>query len=404
MSLSCLPPVGCSIQKTPQYGDAAQARVMSALGCQSGSDRTAYFYGSGTMALAEAMRVAKQKAAARGVTHPEVLLPAYGCPDLVSAALYAEVRPVLVDLEPDSHRMDLARVKQHLGPNTVAIVAVHFLGLIERLNALRALAESAQALLIEDSAQVFPAESVESVWQGDLVVLSFGRGKPVSLLNGGAMLCNRPDLVGYLEENPIPGASAENFEDNQKNPLIYRLKVSLYNRLLSPVGFSLLQRLPGLKLGQTLYKPLENIEGMSAGAYALLSANLAAYQNRKRPQEDWIRELFAEFSGKRVVDLTTPDGAHTTGVPLLRYPLLFKNAVDKEHVLKTMNRRGLGASAMYPVPLPEIQGLEARFTGQGPFPVAQDFAQRVMTVPCHEGVNCRHIEGMRKVLRQHLCK
>lgn len=397
MSLSCLPPVGCAIRQAPYFADA-QARVMSALGCQPGSDRTAYFYGSGTMALAESMRVAKQKATERGVTHPEVLLPAYGCPDLVSAALHADVRPVLVDLEPGSHRMNLAHVEKLLGPNTVAIVAVHFLGLVERLSELRALAESAQALLIEDSAQVFPVEPVDTVWQGDLVVLSFGRGKPVSLLGGGLVLCNRPELAGYLDTGEARPAHEGDAGRNQKNALTYHLKISLHNRLLSPVGYGLLLKLPGLNLGQTLYKPLMQINGMSVERLALLPANLAAFQERTRPQEGWLRELLAEFADEGVADLTKAKGARITGVPLLRYPLLVESAAVKERLLKAMNQAGLGASAMYPVSLPEIQGLDTTFKDQGPFPMAKSFAQRLMTLPCHEGVNSWHIDTMRQVL------
>ena len=53
---------------------------------------------------------------------------------------------------------------------------------------LRPLADAAGAVLIEDSAQAFPRDGGGDFWQGDLVVLSFGRGKPVSLLGGGAVL------------------------------------------------------------------------------------------------------------------------------------------------------------------------------------------------------------------------
>lgn len=397
MSLSCLPPVGCAIQRAPRFDNTHEC-IMSALGCQLGSERTAFFYGSGTMALADAIRVAKQHAAKRGVTHPEVLLPAYGCPDLVSAALHAEVRPVLVDLESDSHQMNLTLVEQHLGPNTIAIVAVHFLGLIERLRELRVLAESVQALLIEDSAQVFPVKPVDSIWQGDLVVLSYGRGKPVSLLGGGSILCNQPKLKDYLGVENMRLVHENNSAAHQQSALKLHFKIALYNCLLSPLGYGLLKKLPGLSLGKTLYKPLLSINRMSEGGFALLPANFAAFEKRSRPQENWLRELLAEFVDEGIMDLTKLEGARAEGVPLLRYPLLVKSAAKKESLLRAMNWAGIGASAMYPVSLPDIQGLETAFLDQGPFPAAQGFAQRVMTLPCHEGVTRKNIEVMRKVL------
>ena len=62
------------------------------------SDR-ATFYHSGTAALAAAIIAAKT---ARAIHDAEVILPAYACPDLLSAAIFARVRPVLVDLEKEN--------------------------------------------------------------------------------------------------------------------------------------------------------------------------------------------------------------------------------------------------------------------------------------------------------------
>ena len=48
---------------------------------------------SGTAALSLAMTIA---AGSAETSSPEVILPAYGCPDLLAAAYYAGLRPVLV--------------------------------------------------------------------------------------------------------------------------------------------------------------------------------------------------------------------------------------------------------------------------------------------------------------------
>src|SRR6185295_2502270 len=115
-----------------------------------------------------------------------VIVPAYCCPDVISAVLFAGARPVLVDLEAETPWMDLTQVSDRLGSSTVAVVAVNFLGVPERAAPLRKLADAAGALLVDDCAQFFPLEAAEREWLlGDFVVLSFGRGKPLSLLGGG---------------------------------------------------------------------------------------------------------------------------------------------------------------------------------------------------------------------------
>ena len=126
------------------------------------------YYASGTAALAAAIIAVIQS----GKTdQPEVILPAYGCPDLVSATVFAGARPVLVDMEPDRPWMDLAQLSSRISPRTVAIVAANLFGISERLDQLRPIAERAGVVLIEDSAQAFPGGGEAAIWEGDLVVL-----------------------------------------------------------------------------------------------------------------------------------------------------------------------------------------------------------------------------------------
>jgi dTDP-4-amino-4,6-dideoxygalactose transaminase len=62
------------------------------------------FYCSGTAALAVAIKVSIEY---KDIQQPEIILPAYGCPDLISATVYAGAKPVLVDLEHQRPWMDL---------------------------------------------------------------------------------------------------------------------------------------------------------------------------------------------------------------------------------------------------------------------------------------------------------
>ena len=94
------------------------------------------WYGSGTMALAATVVAAMERRRAR---RSEVVLPAYGCPDLISAVQYAGATPVLVDLERQRPWMDKEQLIQTINANTVAVVAVHFLGIRERVLEIREL-------------------------------------------------------------------------------------------------------------------------------------------------------------------------------------------------------------------------------------------------------------------------
>src|SRR5580700_2083909 len=142
---------------------------------------------SGTAALALALMLCRRRHPE--VIQPEVILPAYACPDLVAAAVYTGVRPTLADVDAADPGFNLTSLQMMLSPNTIGVVAVNFLGIQERLPELRNLLKAwPAAALIEDDAQWYPEKTGGAGLQGDLVCLSFGRGKPVSLLGGGALL------------------------------------------------------------------------------------------------------------------------------------------------------------------------------------------------------------------------
>ncbi len=144
--------------------------------------RQLHLHQSGTAALAVALLDAKlrQRAAA-----PEAIVPAYGCPQLVAACLHAGVRPRLVDTVAGGWGYDLPQLRAALSADCVAVLAVNLLGTGDQVEEILPLARASGALVIQDSAQHLPTAPTE--WPGDYVVLSFGRGKPLNLLRGGAL-------------------------------------------------------------------------------------------------------------------------------------------------------------------------------------------------------------------------
>jgi len=349
------------------------------------------YFASGTAALAAAISAASRL---KGVNDPEVIFPAYGCPDLVSAAVYAGVKPVLVDLEVDRPWMDLEQLSQQLTPRTIAIVAVDLFGIPERMDRLRDIANGSGVVLIEDSAQFFPGGQDEPDWRGDLVVLSFGRGKPVSLLGGGALLVRDTELGGLVPEPANPA------QVDAVQQMSFRLKAILYNQMINPWLYWIPQQLPFLHLGETRYHPLRNIGAIDAARFSMLAANVKEYRDDTIVGQQAVAEMLAGhgFRPDELVDL-----AGICQVPvnrrLLRYPLIV-NRLVREELYMNLERKGLGPSRMYPFALPAISGLESMLSGQGPFPVADAFAARVLTLPVHGRVREADIRMMRQVFEK----
>jgi len=330
---------------------------------------TSTLYESGTAALAAAVIVARDTAA---VQSPEVILPAYACPDLISAVIFAECRPVLVDIEKNKPYMQLEQVKAALNAQTVAIIAPWFLGIPERYNELRQIIAQSQILLIEDSAQWFlnhPDQHIKNVIQGDLAIYSFGKGKPVSLLGGGLLYCSTENQHQYA-----PKANLQKTANQWKQLTIW----SAYNAVIHPYFYWLLELSP-LTMGQTVYKPLDDLKSLPHQKQAFLQANINVYQ-----QTEESTDLLDALACK-TIELSQYCSSYQ-GQKRLRLAVLCESNQEKQTLLNRWQEQGLGASSFYPTSLPNIEAIPAVVKSQGPFPNAEDFANRLITLPTHQHI------------------
>jgi dTDP-4-amino-4,6-dideoxygalactose transaminase len=364
----------------PPAGDAIRLRPAATAGLEAVfAPYRPRYYASGTASLAAAVQAALSL---RPRPQPEVLLPAYGCPDLVAAVAHTGARPVLVDLAPERPWMCLSELEAAINDRTVAVIAVHLFGIRERLAPLRELTRRQGVLLIEDSAQAMP-EHFEFECAGDYVVLSFGRGKPVSLLGGGAVLAADGDLLEALPQphRPPGGAAA------------LTLKAHLYNLLRRPRCYWLPQALP-LGLGETRFQPLKVVGGMDRYRERLLAGNLQAYRARSAAAQQLLAPAVSNLPG--LTDLAAACGANGR---LLRYPLLFSEPRLRDEALRELSAAGMGCTRMYSAALPQIDGVREWLHRCGRYPNAEAFAARVLTLPTHSCVRAIDVRRAAAILR-----
>jgi len=113
--------------------------------------REAVACASGTDALHLALRAAGIGAG------DEVIVSAVSFIATAEAVLYTGATPVFADIDPATFTLDPASAEAALSTNTRAITAVHLYGHPAEMNALTAIAEQHQLVLIEDCAQAFGA-------------------------------------------------------------------------------------------------------------------------------------------------------------------------------------------------------------------------------------------------------
>lgn len=338
------------------------------------------FFASGTAALAALLVVLRTRFPRRD----EVVFAAYNCPSMVSAARFAGCNTRLVDLAPGSLWMEISAVEKVLSSRTLAIIGVDLFGIPERHALLRELAIDNGCVFIQDSAQAFPKRAGDGAWQGDAIILSFGRGKPVSLLGGGAVLTRDRCLVQDLVQT---ATLAE--EDAEAS---CRRRVAAYNWLRHPRLYWLPSSVPALGLGETRFTPLDRIAAMPIWLKRRVPVAVAAYRARGAVIE---AQYATVVPSRGVVDLARSCGV-ASGTGLSRYPFLAPDRGTRDGLVERLG--AYGASRFYGRILPEIAGVQELLGSDESFPHARQFADRLFTLPTHDGVRALDVTAMGRLL------
>ncbi len=122
----------------------------------------------------------------------EVIMPSFTFVTTANAFVLRGATPVFVDIRPDTLNIDETKIEAAITPRTKAIVPVHYAGVGCDMDAIMAIADRHDLLVIEDAAQGLMADyrgrPLGSI--GHLAALSFHETKNIISGEGGALLIN----------------------------------------------------------------------------------------------------------------------------------------------------------------------------------------------------------------------
>ncbi len=170
----------------------------------------------------------------------EVLVPAYTFPATANVVALSGLRPVLVDVDPETMNVDPAKIE--VGPRTKAILAVHLFGRPARLE------ELPDVPVLEDAAGALGAkrQGLSVGGLGLLGCLSFHPRKIVTTGEGGAVTTNDPAIAASARQLRNHGWRSLQHADMPVPGLNYRL-----SDILCAVGIPQLRRLDELLAART---------------------------------------------------------------------------------------------------------------------------------------------------------
>lgn len=257
------------------------------------------------------------------------------------------LRPVLVDVNPDTFDIDVKAIEKAITPKTKAIVPVHLFGQCADMEAIMALAKKHNLYVIEDTAQAIGADYTfengtkqKAGTIGTVGCTSFFPSKNLGCYgDGGAIYTNDDALAAKIRTIANHGQSVQYVHDS----------IGVNSRLDS-IQAAILR----IKL-----KQLDN--------YAAARNKAAAFYDKALANHPKIK---------------TPKRAKNSTHVFHQYTLQL-NGVDRTALKDFLASKEIPAMVYYPIPLHMQKAyLDPRYKA-GDFPVTEKLCATVMSLPMH---------------------
>ena len=247
-------------------------------------------------------------------------------------------RPVFVDIEQETLNLDPARLAGALSKATRALIAVDLYGHPAAWDEISAFAAEHDLLLIEDAAQSLGAEYRGRICGafGDLAATSFFPAKPLGCYGDGGMI---------FTDDPARAAQLRALRNHGQRKRYYHEVIGANSRLDTLQAAVLLAKLPHFK---------QEIE------------------LRNRVAARYTAALAGKFEVPRVA-------AGCSSV-FAQYTL---RSNRRDEVLAALAEAGIPTAVHYPVPLHRQPAFAGLGYEPGAFPVAEQVAQAVFSLPMH---------------------
>ena len=257
------------------------------------------------------------------------------------------LKPVLVDVIPDTFDIDITAIEKAITPKTKAIVPVHLFGQCANMEAIMALAKKYNLYVIEDNAQAIGANYLyndgtvkKAGTIGTIGCTSFFPSKNLGCYgDGGAMFTNDDVLAAKIRKIANHGQSVQYIHD----------VIGVNSRL----------------------------DSIQAAILRIKLRDLDNYAKARNKAADYYDKAFANNP-----KLKTPARAKYSTHVFHQYTVQL-NGVDRNALREFLASRDIPAMIYYPIPLHMQEAyLDPRYKA-GDFPVTEKLCASVVSFPMH---------------------
>ncbi len=277
----------------------------------------------------------------------EVITPSFTYIATVEVIALLQLKPVFVDVDPDTFTMNMDSVRKAITSKTKAIVPVHLYGQSVHMEPLLAIAREHNLPVIEDNAQAIGGSYTYSdgttKMNGSMGLIgctSFFPSKNLGCYGDGGAIFTSDDILA------------------EKLRMIanHGQKVRYYHEM---VGCN------------------SRLDSIQAAILRIKLKHLDTYCSARRAVADFYDEAFKDNE-----HIVTPYRAPYSKHVFHQYTLQLKE-VDRDEVAKRLSDEGIPSMIYYPVPSHRQEMLKAFTAGQQPLPITDALTDCVLSLPIH---------------------
>lgn len=257
------------------------------------------------------------------------------------------LRPILVDVNPDTYLISSSEIEAAITPKTKAIIPVHLFGQSANMEEIMQVANKHNLKVVEDGAQSIGADFVfdngkkqKSGTIGDFGCTSFFPSKNLGCYgDGGALFTNSDTLA-----------------EKARMIVNHGMKVRYYH---DEIGVN------------------SRLDSIQAAVLSVKLQKLNKYNRSRNNAANYYDQVFSEIE-----ELQTPVRVENSTHVFHQYTLRVLNG-QRDALQKHLMDNGVPAMIYYPVPLHQQKAYRDDRYQDGAFPVAEQLAKEVISLPMH---------------------
>ena len=266
------------------------------------------------------------------------------------------LKPVFVDVDPETFCIDISKIEAAITEKTKAIVPVHLYGQAAPMHEIMEIANKHNLFVIEDNAQAigcdytFPNGEVKKTGSiGAIGCTSFFPSKNLWCFgDGGAIFTNDDELAVKLKMISNHGQSKQYHHD--------------------VVGCN------------------SRLDNLQAAILRIKLRNLDRFNSSRREVANHYDQFFSQFP-----EIKTPKRAESSTHVFHQYTLQLEG-LDRDEMRAFLADRGVPAMIYYPIPAHKQKMFEAFGSADTVLPITDWLTERVISLPIHSEMSKEHLD------------